>query len=170
MTLPAHPQARLSDARGNCAQNPAQPHPALFRLLLALLATVLGHPRTGLRILFRASAALPALALSHPDHAWTADLWDEEEGEETIAWTQAATAGFWAPLRGWHADCDPSILYVIGPPPNRGMRALQRPHPPARPTSARAPPPPRSPPHAPVPAHFPPPQGPPPHAPFVPLP
>jgi hypothetical protein len=47
----------------------------------------------------------------------------------------------------WHADCDPSILYVIGPPPNRGMRAHPRANPTPRPESARAPPP-----HAP-PAH-----------------
>ena len=137
MTQSPHPMARSGDARGNCVRTPG----LIETFLLALLATLLGNPRAGLRLLLRQTAAAPALAATRPSHAWTADLWDDE-GQDYVAWTAAAAdaPGFWAPVRGWHADCDPSILYVIGPPPNRGMRALPRPHPAQRPGTARAPP------------------------------
>jgi len=126
MTHPAFPQARARDARGNCVQIPA----LLQSLLLTLLAALLGHPR-------RIAAAWQALA------GTDSLAWDDET--EALDWNNADADDEYAHAYGallthYHADCDPSILYVIGPRPNRGLRPLPRRTPTPCQESARAPP------------------------------
>ena len=125
MPHPAHPQASLSNARGNCAQIPS-----FLQTLLALIAALLGRPR--------ARALTPAW---HTLSAHEATPWHDEGTAEVepYAWSEGQ---YWSPLTHNHADCDPRILYVIGPRPNRGLRPLPRKTPIPRPRTARAPPPP----------------------------
>lgn len=136
MPHPAHPMASLSDARGNCAR-----FPALLQTLLALLATLLARPRA-------LAAAWHTLAV----HAtWDDDAaeYDQAEYDETSGypWPEGHVrdGAYWAPLTHNHADCDPRILYVIGPRPNRGLLPLPRRTPLPRRETARAPPPIRAP-------------------------
>ncbi len=111
-----HPPVGLPAATwGNCARNPG-----LLHILLALIATLLGRTQTH----------------AHLHAAWY-PCEAEDEYDEYEDWNAAA----YIVLTHNHADCDPRILYVIGPPPNRGMRALPREIPTPRPKSARAPPP-----------------------------
>jgi len=111
----SHPPVGLPAATwGNCARNPG-----LLHILLALIATLLGRTQTR----------------AHLHAAWY-PCEAEDEYDEYENWNAAA----YTVLTHNHADCDPRILYVIGPPPNRGMRALPREIPTPRPKSARAPP------------------------------
>lgn len=121
MVLPAHPHAGPSAARGNRAQIPA-----LLRTFLALIATLLGRPRA-------LAPAWHTLA-GHDATPW---LDDEVAEVEAYAWPEGR---YWSPRTHYHADCDPSILYVIGPRPNRGLTPLPRRTPIPRPKTARAPP------------------------------
>jgi len=124
MTHIPHPQAGPCVAPwGNCVRNPG----LLELLLRALLATLFGRPRT---------LAWHALTSARPD---IDDAWADEE-------EYAFDDAYAAPRRHWHADCEHPILYVIGPPPNRGMRALPRRTPAPRARTARAPPATRPPP------------------------
>jgi hypothetical protein len=122
----------------------------LETLLLALLAALLG----------RAMALHPSPA---PDLDSDSD-WDWNPDWDFVLNPGAGPRLYAAPLRGWHADCESPILYVIGPGPNRGMRALPRAIPTPRPESARAPPP-----HAPPTPFHPSPEAPRTHAHFIPL-
>jgi hypothetical protein len=119
MSHPAHPQARLSDARENCAQIPV-----LLHILLAIVATLLGRPRA----LTRAWQGLPLPAAEHPH----CDLFDDEGPYDYE---------YGIPYDGTHMTIEHPILYVIGPGPNRGLRPHPRKTPVARPRIARAPPP-----------------------------
>ena len=111
----------MSNARGNCAQIPS-----FLQTLLALIAALLGRPR----------ALTPAW---HPLDTHEAAPWHDEGTAEVepYAWPEGQ---YWSPLTHNHADCDPRILYVIGPRPNRGLRPLPRKTPLPRPKTARAPP------------------------------
>ena len=123
------PQATLSLGRppresaaglGTRARIPA----LLGAILLTLLSALLGRRATLI-----ASAAV----------AWP-DLDDEWEYDDEYVDPYAALRTH------YHADCDPSILYVIGPRKNRGMAPHARTMPHTPPESARAPPPPPQPP------------------------
>ena len=126
MPHPTHPQARLSDAGGNCVRIPA-----FLQSLLALLAALLGRRR---------SAALSSACHALPAHDAT---WHDDGYADILpyVWTDGQ---YWSPLTHNHADCDPRILYVIGPRPNRGLWPLPRKTPIPRPRTARAPPPSRA--------------------------
>jgi hypothetical protein len=126
MTHTAPPQARSRDARGNCVRIQA----LLQTLLLTLLAALLGRPR-------RAAAAWHAIA------GTCGPAWDSEP--DVLEWHSTDADDEYARacntlLRHYHADCDPSILYVIGPRPNRGLNPRPRENPIPRPRTARAPP------------------------------
>ena len=121
-----HPPARSRAARGSCVQIPA----LLQTLLLTFLATLLGRSRT-------LAPAWHALAAHGSEHAAPDCHEDEAQAEHDYTWTDGQ---YWAPLTHNHADCDPRILYVIGPRPNRGLTPLPRALPTPCPESARAPP------------------------------
>ncbi len=131
MNPPTHPPARSRDARGTCVQIPAILQTLLLTLLLTLLAALLRHPRA-LAFAWNALAAHDADSWPHDE-----DDHDEEEKAHDYTWTDGQ---YWAPLTHNHADCDPRILYVIGPRPNRGLNPLPRALPTPCPETARAPP------------------------------
>jgi len=125
-SIPQHPtaaafgpcQAPRPGALGTCVRF------TLEALLLALLAVVLGPRR--------------ALVAWHSAAAWDPDSddldWDFDDLDLPAHNTHTT---IWD---GTHLVCEHPILYVIGPGPNRGMRALPRAHTLPHPESARAPP------------------------------
>lgn len=125
MPLVPHP---LAGPRVAAAGSRVRTAGLLEILLRALLAALLGRPR-----------GLVPLATAATSHC--ALLADADE-----LWTEHTAYAYAAPLRGWHADCESPILYVIGPPPNRGMRRRPRATPLPCPRIARAPPRPLAPP------------------------
>lgn len=119
MTSPAHPLARLSDAQGSHAQGNRAQNLGLLQILLALLATILGRPRTPAR----AGHPMPLPADEHPQWAFNHD-----------------TGAYGPACAGTHMALEHPMLYAIGPGPNRGHRPHPRECPAARPRIARAPP------------------------------
>jgi len=115
LSLGQPPRARAAGL-GTRARSPA----LLGAILLTLLCALLG----------RRATLIASTAFAWPD----SDLDDEWESDNEYADPYAAL------LTHYHADCDPSILYVIGPRPNRGMAPHARTMPHPAPESARAPP------------------------------
>jgi hypothetical protein len=96
--------------------------------LYTFLAALLRRPRA-------VAAAWHTLTQTLSDDAYFAD-----ESEYNDWALEEYPANPYVLLTHNHADCDPRILYVIGPRPNRGMRPAPRRTPVVRPRTARAPP------------------------------
>jgi len=95
--------------------------------LFSFLAALLGRPRA-------VAAAWHSITQTLDDDAYFAE-------ESYCDWLPGDySENPYRVLTHNHADCDPRILYVIGPRPNRGMRRIPRRTPARRPRIARAPP------------------------------